>query len=582
MDKVFKLALVQLAVTAKKAVNLANARAKVIEAASRGAQLVVLPECFNSPYGTQYFEQYAEELSSSSESMQALRQMATDAKVYLIGGSVPEREPATGNIFNTCTVWNPEGELLAKHRKVHLFDINFPGRMVFKESEVLKPGNSMTDFMTPWGRVGLGICYDIRFPEMAMCAARRGCFMMVYPGAFNMTTGPLHWELLVRARAVDNQIFAAVCSPARDMEATYHAWGHSTVVDPFARVLATTDEFPDIAYADIDLAVMEEARKAVPVYDQRRFDLYPDVLRVYCGYGGYNQYGGANDYSYGGGGGQGFMGGQDHSNSGGGGGWMNSNTADGGGEDNASRGGYKNQTLRPVTIKQLTQVEPVKEDNPIMIDGEEIRQVTFIGVVRSFNRQNTNINYSIEDGTGMIDVRLWTNDTDMDSDGTSGDPGVKEGEYARVYGDLKFFNGKRHVTANRVRPVTDHNEIAYHGAEAIYVHLTKTRGVAPALHGSVGGAQKPEVKMAGGFGNQQGGMIGGGTNSMGMSLVQAAVMEGIKTTNFSPEGVSITAVKNSLAGRFQPSEIAAAVEWLTQEGHIYSTIDDNTFLPTYA
>ncbi|KAJ1847575.1 Omega-amidase nit3, partial [Coemansia sp. RSA 2703] len=169
------------------------------------------------------------------------------------------------------------GDLLAKHRKVHLFDINFPGRMVFQESEVLSAGNELTQFATPWGAVGLGICYDVRFPEMAMVAARRGCLMMVYPGAFNTTTGPLHWELLMRARAMDNQIFVAACSPARDENAEYHAWGHSTVVDPYARVVASTDEKEGIVYADVDLSLVDEVRKAIPIYTQRRFDVYPDV-----------------------------------------------------------------------------------------------------------------------------------------------------------------------------------------------------------------------------------------------------------------------------------------------------------------
>ncbi|KAJ1934747.1 Omega-amidase nit3, partial [Linderina pennispora] len=146
-----KLALVQLAVGAQKAVNLANARAKVLEAAKAGANIVVLPECFNSPYGTQYFAQYAEEIDAAqpSESLQELSKMARDGNIFLVGGSIPERD--SGHLFNTCTVWNPQGELIAKHRKVHLFDIDFPGRIVFKESDVLKPGNALTDFATPWG-----------------------------------------------------------------------------------------------------------------------------------------------------------------------------------------------------------------------------------------------------------------------------------------------------------------------------------------------------------------------------------------------------------------------------------------------
>jgi predicted amidohydrolase len=109
----------------------------------------------------------------------------------------------------------------------------------------------INSFIIEYGKFGMGICYDIRFPEMAMVAARSGCVAMIYPGAFNMTTGPLHWELLQRARAVDNQMYVAACSPARDLSAEYHAWGHSTVVGPKGEVVVTCDENETIVYADI-------------------------------------------------------------------------------------------------------------------------------------------------------------------------------------------------------------------------------------------------------------------------------------------------------------------------------------------
>lgn len=180
-------------------------------------------------------------------------------------------------MYNTCTVYDTEGNLIAKHRKVHLFDIDVPGKITFQESKTLSPGNSLTQFETDYGKIGVGICYDLRFPEMAMIAARQGCIAMIYPGAFNLTTGPLHWELLQRARALDNQFFVATCSPARDMTANYHAWGHSTIVDPSGQILATTEHEETIIYADIDLKQIETIRKSIPVPSQRRFDLYPNV-----------------------------------------------------------------------------------------------------------------------------------------------------------------------------------------------------------------------------------------------------------------------------------------------------------------
>jgi predicted amidohydrolase len=248
-----------------KAANLQHAREKVLEAASAGAEIVVLPECFNSPYGTQYFPKYAEQLLPSppseeqSPSFHALSAMAREAGIFLIGGSIPEREvkgARTGGkeggkekekLYNTSLVFGKKGELLATHRKVHLFDIDIPGGITFKESEVLSPGNKVTivDF-EGIGKVGLGICYDVRFPELAMVAARRGAWGVFYPGAFNTTTGPLHWRLLGQSRAVDNQVYVAMCSPARDENASYRAWGHSLVADPMGKVLGEAGEGEEI------------------------------------------------------------------------------------------------------------------------------------------------------------------------------------------------------------------------------------------------------------------------------------------------------------------------------------------------
>ncbi|PWY64866.1 carbon-nitrogen hydrolase [Aspergillus piperis CBS 112811] len=283
LKKPLKLALVQLAAGADKTVNLAHARSKVLEAAKAGASLIVLPECFNSPYGTQYFPKYAETLLPSpptqeqSPSYHALSSIAAEAKAYLVGGSIPELEPTTKKYYNTSLVFSPTGALIGTHRKTHLFDIDIPGKITFKESEVLSPGNQLTVVDLPdYGKIGLAICYDIRFPEAGMIAARKGAFMLVYPGAFNTTTGPLHWSLLARARAVDNQVYVALCSPARDMSASYHAYGHSLVVDPSANVLAETEEKEDIIYADLDNETIQNTRKGIPIYTQRRFDLYSD------------------------------------------------------------------------------------------------------------------------------------------------------------------------------------------------------------------------------------------------------------------------------------------------------------------
>ncbi|KAL2075962.1 hypothetical protein VTL71DRAFT_905 [Oculimacula yallundae] len=272
--------------SADKNHNLAHAREKVLSAASKGANIIVLPECFNSPYGCDYFPSYAETLlptpptKEQSPSFHALSAMAAEAKVYLVGGSVPELETETKKYYNTSLTFSPEGKLLATHRKVHLFDIDIPGKITFKESEVLSPGNDITIIDLPeYGKIAVAICYDIRFPELAMIAARKGCFALIYPGAFNTTTGPLHWKLQGQARAMDNQVYVALCSPARDMNASYHAWGHSLVCDPMAEVMVEAGEAEDTVFADLDNTKIVDTRRGIPITGQRRFDVYPDVSK---------------------------------------------------------------------------------------------------------------------------------------------------------------------------------------------------------------------------------------------------------------------------------------------------------------
>ncbi|XP_055267500.1 omega-amidase NIT2 isoform X1 [Moschus berezovskii] len=268
--KAFRLALIQLQVSPIKSENLARACGLIREASKQGAQIVSLPECFNSPYGTKYFPEYAEKIPG--DSTQKLSEVAKECNIYVIGGSIPEED--AGKLYNTCAVFGPDGTLLVKHRKLHLFDIDVPGKITFQESETLSPGDSFSVFDTPYCRVGLGICYDIRFAELAQIYAHRGCQLLVYPGAFNMTTGPAHWELLQRGRAVDNQVYVATASPARDEKASYIAWGHSTVVSPWGEVLAKAGAEETVVYADVDLKKLAEIRQQIPIFSQKRSDLY--------------------------------------------------------------------------------------------------------------------------------------------------------------------------------------------------------------------------------------------------------------------------------------------------------------------
>lgn len=278
-----RVACCQLKVGADKGTNIAKARAAVEGASAQGANLVVLPECWNSPYAVTSFPVYAErapEIGAScasvdgaaSPSAAMLCQVARDKKIWLVGGSIPERDESN-KLFNTCLVIDPTGKVVGKHRKVHLFDIDVPGKITFKESDSLSPGSTVTVVDTPWGGVGVGICYDIRFPELAFLMRQKGCSLLVYPGAFNMVTGPAHWELLQRARAVDNQLYVVTCSPARDATGGgYVAWGHSSIISPWGEVVQAAGADEATVVADLDLAAMLTVRDNIPCWKQQRFD----------------------------------------------------------------------------------------------------------------------------------------------------------------------------------------------------------------------------------------------------------------------------------------------------------------------
>jgi omega-amidase len=275
--KSLRVALCQLPVVADKSTNIATAQAAIASAASNGAELVVLPEVWNSTYLASAFPKNAEPVPGGPSS-EALAQAARDGRVWLIGGSVPESDEH-GNVYNTCAVFNPAGDLVAKYRKAHLFDIDIPGKIAFRESDTLTGGGAVTVVDTPWGRIGIGICYDLRFPELSLVMRRRGADILVFPGAFNCATGPPHWELLQRARALDTQCFVLTASPSRAVEdpAAYQAYGHSSVVDPWGTVLATTEHAPATVWATLDLERIAEVRRNIPVSTQTRGDLYEVV-----------------------------------------------------------------------------------------------------------------------------------------------------------------------------------------------------------------------------------------------------------------------------------------------------------------
>ena len=174
-----------------------------------------------------------------------------------------------GSVYNTAYVFDREGRQIAKHRKVHLFDIDVKGGQCFKESDTLTAGNSATVFETEFGKMGLCICYDFRFPELARRMVLEGANVIFVPAAFNMTTGPAHWEVLFRSRAIDNQVFTFGTAPARDIDASYHSWGHSIAVSPWGTVLNQMEAEAGIQITSINLDEVAAIRDQLPLLKHR-------------------------------------------------------------------------------------------------------------------------------------------------------------------------------------------------------------------------------------------------------------------------------------------------------------------------
>jgi predicted amidohydrolase len=227
MKKNFMIALCQMKVVDDKKKNQVQA-VKMIKKAGKTANLVVLPEMFNCPYDIEKFPEYAEQ-SNNSPTLSEVSWAAKKANVYLVAGSVPEREGK--HVYNSSFFFNPQGEIIGSYRKMHLFDIDVPGEISFKESETLSAGDQLTVVETDLGKIGICICYDMRFPELLRLMTLQGAQLIVVPGAFNLTTGPVHWEPLIRVRAIDNQVYMAAVSPARDETSSYVAYGHSMLVE---------------------------------------------------------------------------------------------------------------------------------------------------------------------------------------------------------------------------------------------------------------------------------------------------------------------------------------------------------------
>nr|WP_315023050.1 carbon-nitrogen hydrolase family protein [uncultured Aminipila sp.] len=238
---------------------------------SQGIDLITLPEMFTCPYNTSSFPIFAEK--EKGEIWSICSALSKQYRIYLSAGSIPEKDDE-GNVYNTAYVFNPQGEQIAKHRKMHLFDIDIKNGQSFKESDTLTAGNQPTVFDTEFCKIGLCICYDFRFPELSRIMVDKGAKIILVPAAFNMTTGPAHWEIMFRSRAIDNQVYVAGTAPARNLSSKYISWGHSIIVSPWGDILNQMDEKEGYTIQELNLDVVEQVRSQLPLLAHRRSDVY--------------------------------------------------------------------------------------------------------------------------------------------------------------------------------------------------------------------------------------------------------------------------------------------------------------------
>jgi predicted amidohydrolase len=264
----FLAAVVQLTSTEDRAHNLAQAEQGITTAAQRGARLVVLPELFNGIGRPEIVAAAAEEIPGPTS--QRMSDLARQHRLVLCAGSLAHRDPTTGKYFNTSLLFGPDGAELARYQKIHLFDIQLPGRVAFTESTHVSPGKHVVVVDSPVGRLGIAICYDLRFPELFRRLADQRVEILLIPSAFTRETGRDHWEILLRARAIENQAYVLAANQFGAHSPHLVSYGRSQIIDPWGQRLAEAPDGPSLASAEIDLARLDEIRRQLPALEHRR------------------------------------------------------------------------------------------------------------------------------------------------------------------------------------------------------------------------------------------------------------------------------------------------------------------------
>ena len=266
----YTAAAIQMRTGSDRAANLARAEALVRDAAARGARLVVLPEVF-AWRGPATDEAAAAEPVPGPTTAR-LGTLARELGLWLVAGSLQERAAGEARPYNTSCLLDPRGEIVARYRKVHLFDVDLPGRVAVQESATRAPGGDVVTATTDVGTLGLSICYDLRFPELYRRLARSGAEVLPVPSAFTFPTGAAHWEVLLRARAIENQCYVVAADQAGTSPQGFADWGDSMIVDPWGRVLARAGDGEAVVTAEVDLDYLARVRRELPALAHARLD----------------------------------------------------------------------------------------------------------------------------------------------------------------------------------------------------------------------------------------------------------------------------------------------------------------------
>jgi predicted amidohydrolase len=267
-----RVACVQMTSRDDKAANLAAAETLVARAASTGADVVVLPEKWNGIGGVDVLRAAAEPVDGG-ESVEAMSSWARLHGITLVGGSITERRDGREKLSNTSLVFHPDGTLAAVYRKIHLFDVEVGGH-VYRESEAEEPGDeAVVAHVEDWP-IGLSVCYDIRFPELYRILALEGAELVTVPAHFTTPTGKDHWHVLLRARAIENQLYVAAAAQVGETLPGKPSYGRSLIVDPWGIVLAQAPDEPTVISADIDRARLHDVREKLPSLKNRVADAY--------------------------------------------------------------------------------------------------------------------------------------------------------------------------------------------------------------------------------------------------------------------------------------------------------------------